>query len=80
MPARHKSLSDGLLLEGRFSCLKGSSRRKRVSARHQVKRLDRIFEGFALFEKPVRQKKQVFFVRCGVFVRNFAGPILKALE
>ncbi len=28
----------------------GSGRRKRVSARHQVKRLDRIFEGFALLE------------------------------
>jgi hypothetical protein len=40
-----------------------------VSARHQVKRLDRhfqefAFQGFAL-RKPVRQKKQVFFVRCG---------------
>jgi hypothetical protein len=32
-----------------------------VSARHQIKRLDRIFNS----RKPVRQKKQVFFVRCG---------------
>jgi len=28
---------------------------------------------FALFEKPVRQKKQVFFVRCGSLLRNFTG-------
>jgi len=47
MPARHKSLQRGLLLEADFK-LTGSGRRKRVSARHQVKRLDRPFEGFAL--------------------------------
>jgi len=35
-----------------------------VSARHQVKRLDRIAKEFAL-SKTIRQKKQVFFVRCG---------------
>jgi hypothetical protein len=47
MPARHKSLQDDLLLEAGFKP-DGSGRRKRVSARHQVKRLDRHFEGFAL--------------------------------
>jgi hypothetical protein len=47
MPARHKSLQDDLLLEADLKP-DGSGRRKRVSARHQVKRLDRGFEGFAL--------------------------------
>jgi hypothetical protein len=28
---------------------------------------------FAHFERPVRQKKQVFFVRCGSLLRNFTG-------
>jgi hypothetical protein len=46
MPARHTSLQDHLLLEANSTG--GSGRRKRVSARHQVKRLDRPFEGFAL--------------------------------
>jgi len=58
----------------------GSGRRKRVSARHQVKRLDRP-SGNSFFGKPVRQKKQVFFVRCGSTVRNFTGaetPIVKS--
>jgi hypothetical protein len=46
-----------------------------VSARHQVKRLDRHFEGACSRQTPVRQKKQVFFVRCGSqVVRNFTGP------
>jgi hypothetical protein len=36
-----------------------------VSARHQVKRLDRISEKSSLSPKPIRQKKWVFFVRCG---------------
>jgi hypothetical protein len=43
-----------------------------VSARHQVKRLDRPFEELAP-RNPVRQKKQVFFVRCGSLVRSFIG-------
>jgi hypothetical protein len=62
MPARHKSPQDDL--PKRQFQSEGSGRRKRVSARHQVKRLDRISEELAP-PKPVRQKKQVFFVRCG---------------
>jgi hypothetical protein len=42
----------------------GSDRRKRVSARHQVKRPDRGFEELAP-RKSFRQKKQVILVRCG---------------
>ena len=49
MPARHKSLQDDLLLEADFKS-DSSGRRKRVSARHQVKRLDRTFEELALLE------------------------------
>jgi hypothetical protein len=64
MPARHTSP------QNRFASQKqiptgGSGRRKRVSARHQVKRLDGISQRVRSFRKPVRQKKQVFFVRCG---------------
>jgi hypothetical protein len=55
MPARHKSHQDGLLLEANFEP-KGSGRRKRVSARHQVKRPDRYFRGSSLFQKTIRQK------------------------
>lgn len=43
MPARHTSLQDIPLLESGLQP-GGSGRRKRVSARHQVKRLDRPFE------------------------------------
>src|SRR6185437_10204603 len=43
MPARHTSPGDVSLLEAETNP-KGSGRRKRVSARHQVKRLDRPFE------------------------------------
>jgi hypothetical protein len=50
MPARHKSLATVCFLKADIPS-EGSGRRKRVSARHQVKRLDRIFEGFALFWK-----------------------------
>ena len=50
MPARHTSLPAGLLSESRFLKI-GSCRRKRVSARHQVKRLDRNFEGACSFEE-----------------------------
>src|SRR5260221_6041096 len=55
----------------------GSGRRKRVSARHQVKRLDRILVKGSLFRKPVRQKNQVFFVRCG-FLSSGISPALFA--
>jgi hypothetical protein len=43
MPARHGSLQDDLLLEADLNS-DSSDWRKRVSARHQVKRLDRFFE------------------------------------
>jgi hypothetical protein len=62
MPARHTGFQEDLLQEHDLlleaDSIGGSGRRKRVSARHQVKRLDRIFEGLALW-KPVLQKKQV---------------------
>jgi len=58
--------------------VQGSGRRKRVSARHQVKRLDRISEDRAFkrspnFQKPVRQKKRVLLrsVRVSLTTRNF---------
>src|SRR6266404_1402752 len=44
MPARQKSLKNNLL--SKLIKSDGSGRRKRVSARHQVKRLDRAFEEF----------------------------------
>jgi hypothetical protein len=47
MPARHESLQDDLLPKADFGS-DSSGRRKRVSARHQVKRLDRDPEEFAL--------------------------------
>jgi hypothetical protein len=53
----------------------GSGRRKRVSARHQVKRLDRIFDRACSFRKPVRQKKEVFFIGADPKVRNFTGAL-----
>jgi hypothetical protein len=49
MPARHTSLQQGLLFEA--DLIGGSGRRKRVSARHQVKRLDRIFRKSSLNSK-----------------------------
>ena len=65
MPATSQEPSGRIALRSGFQA-GGSGRRKRVSARHQVKRLDRNFKELACsFEKPVRQKKQVFFVRCG---------------
>jgi hypothetical protein len=52
----------------------GSEDEKRVSARHQVKRPGSNFKRRSRFQKPVRQKKQAFFVRCGSHeVRNFTG-------
>jgi hypothetical protein len=49
MPARHKSLQDDLLCS-KFKS-DGSGRRKRVSARHQVKRLDQSFEELSALSK-----------------------------
>src|SRR5258707_10176783 len=44
-----------------------------MSAIHQVKRLDRTSKEFAP-SKPVQQKKQVFFVRCGSSRRSAISP------
>jgi len=55
----------------------GSGRRKRVSARHQVKRLDRISEAYALpkeefaLSKPVRQKNRFSSFGAGIFAPQF---------
>jgi hypothetical protein len=53
----------------------GSGRRKRVSARHQVKRLHRTFDRACSFRKPARQKKRVFFIGADPKVRNFIGAL-----
>lgn len=73
MPARHQSLRKRFASSKRIS-VRRLCRRKRVSARHQVKRLDRHSGEFALRE-TVRQKKPVFFVRCGSTIRNFTGDL-----
>jgi hypothetical protein len=46
-----------------------------VSARHQVKRLHRIFRQGSLWLKAVRQKKEVFFIGADPKVRNFTGAL-----
>jgi hypothetical protein len=73
MPARHKSLQDDLLLEADLKP-DGSGRRKRVSARHQVKRLDRGFEGFAL-SKNAPAEETSFLRSVRILVRNFTGDL-----
>jgi hypothetical protein len=70
-PATSPGLSAGFTSRSDF-LIGGSSRRKRVSARHQVKRLDRSFNGFAHC-KSIRQKKQVFFLRADTSFRGFTG-------
>jgi len=62
MPARHTSLQDDLLFEASFRQRalvdeRGCRRDIRSNGRTIVSRS-------SLFGKPVRQKKQVFFVRC----------------
>jgi hypothetical protein len=79
MPARHTSHQDSLLLEAN-SKPGGSGRRKRVSARHQVKRPDRSFRRSSLFPKygPAEEPGialLAFFIRCGSVVRNFTGAL-----
>jgi hypothetical protein len=46
-----------------------------VSARHQVKRLDRTFDRACSFRKPARQKKEVFFIGADPEVRSFTGAL-----
>ena len=70
MPATSQEPSGRIALRSGFQA-GGSGRRKRVSARHQVKRLDRLSRSSP--GNPVRQKKLVFFVQCGSVVRNFIG-------
>jgi hypothetical protein len=77
MPARHTSHQDSLLLEANDKP-EGSGRRKRVSARHQVRRPDRKFRQSSLFPKNGPAEEPgiallAFFIRCGPSVRNFTG-------
>ena len=70
MPARHKSL--------RTICAsKRNSSRRLWSTKEGVGETSGQTAGSSFAEfapgKPVRQKKQVFFVRCGSVVRNFTG-------
>jgi hypothetical protein len=79
MPARHTSHQDSLLLEAN-SKPKGSGRRKRVSARHQVKRPDRNFRRSALFSKygPAEEPALLCWdssFGADLVVRNFTGGL-----
>jgi hypothetical protein len=56
MPARHRSFQDDLLLEADLNS-DSSGRRKRVSARHQVKRLDRFFEKLLSKTGPAEENR-----------------------
>ncbi len=51
----------------------GSGRRKRVSARHQVKLSGRGFRQGSLWRKQARRKKEVFFIGADPKLRNFTG-------
>ena len=63
MPARHSSLRRNS---------EGSGRRKRVSARHQVKRLDRISKEFASSSRSSRRNKlSSFGADAFMEIRNF---------
>jgi hypothetical protein len=46
-----------------------------VSARHQVKRSGRRFRQGSLWRKPVRRKKEVFFIGADPTVRSFTGAV-----
>ena len=72
MPARHKSLPRSASPKGR-SQSESSGNEKRVSARHQVKRLDRPF-GSSLFEnRSGRRNRFSSFGADPVWLRNFTG-------
>ena len=73
MPARHESLQNDLLLEADFRQLALVDER---GCRRDIRSNGWIdLSGSSLSRKPVRQKKQVFFVRCGSLeLRNFTGP------
>jgi len=71
MPARHTSLQDGLLLEADFERRLWSTKEGVGETSGQTAgSYDR---GVRSFEKTVRQKKQVFFVRCGSCGPQFHG-------
>jgi hypothetical protein len=55
-----------------------SGRRKRVSARHQVKRLDRIFQKLALGKAGPAE--ETGFLRSVRIVRSAISPASKALS
>jgi hypothetical protein len=46
-----------------------------VSARHQVKRLDRAFEGFALLEDRSGRRNKFSSFGADLEVRNFTGDL-----
>jgi hypothetical protein len=76
MPARHTSLQDIPLLGAVFNpaaLVDERGCRRDIRSNGWI-----VLSGSLLFRKPVRQKKLVFFVRCGSLVRNFIGP--KALH
>jgi hypothetical protein len=73
MPARHTSHQDSLLLEANFKP-DGSGRRKRVSARHQVKRPDRHFRRSSLFRETVRQRNPALRCRHSSFGADPRDP------
>ena len=74
MPARHKSLqticfSKQILDRWLWSTKEGVGETSGQTAGSTFRRAQ------ALDRKPVRQKKLVFFVRCGSLeLRNFTGP------
>src|ERR1700678_4088296 len=71
MPARHTSLQDGLLLEADFERRLWSTKEGVGETSGQT--AGSLFRGACSFEKTVRQKKQVFFVRCGSCGPQFHG-------
>jgi len=72
MPARHTSPQNELLLIERIST-GGSGRRKRVSARHQVKRLDRTFRRVRSFENRSGRRNRFSSFGADPMIRNFTG-------
>jgi hypothetical protein len=72
MPARHTSFGGSAFRSGLNS--ESSGRRKRVSARHQVKRLDRISKGVPFKTGPAEETGFLRSVRTSLEIRNFAGP------
>jgi hypothetical protein len=67
MPARHESLEDDLLLEAGLNRKLWSTKEGVGETSGQRPDLN--------FRKTIRQKKEVFFVRCGSLVRNFTGNL-----